>query len=80
MVRACHGRGMANVNQTRLHCVNQMGKTYSKTLEERHGRGTAWARHAICESALRSIVIYNFMSNLGIYISMPKLPGETFIC
>jgi hypothetical protein len=26
------------VNQTWLHCVNQMGKTQSK----QHGRGTAW--------------------------------------
>jgi hypothetical protein len=47
-----HGRGMASVNQTRPHCVNQMGKTHSKPLVARHGRGTAWARHAMCESAL----------------------------
>jgi hypothetical protein len=40
------------VNQTRPHCVNQMGKTHSKPLAARHGRGTAWARHAMCESAL----------------------------
>ena len=52
MVRAWHGRGMASVNQTRPHCVNQMGKTHSKPLAARHGRGTAWARHAMCESAL----------------------------
>ena len=36
---------MASVNQTRPHCVNQMGKTHSKRLVARHGRGTAWARH-----------------------------------
>jgi len=36
---------MASVNQTRPHCVNQMGKTYSKPLAARHGRGTAWAQH-----------------------------------
>jgi hypothetical protein len=53
MDRAWHGRGMSNVNQTRPHYVNQMGKTHSKTLAARHGRGTAWARHAMCESALR---------------------------
>jgi len=41
MVRAWHGSGMATVNQTRPHCVNQMGKTYSKPLAARHGRGTA---------------------------------------
>jgi hypothetical protein len=45
MVRARHGRGMASVNQTRSRCVNQMGKTHSKPLAARHGRGTAWARH-----------------------------------
>ena len=46
---------MASVNQTRPHCVNQMGKTHSKPLAARHGRGTAWARHAMCESAFRVI-------------------------
>ena len=40
MVRARHG--MAIVNQTRPHCVNQMRKTHSKPL---------WARHAMCDSA-----------------------------
>jgi hypothetical protein len=54
MVRAWHGRGMANVNQTWPHCVNQMGKTHSKFLAARHGRGTAWARHAMCESDFNS--------------------------
>ena len=37
--------GMASVNQTRPHCVNQMEKTRSKPLAARHGRRTAWARH-----------------------------------
>ena len=45
MVRAWHGHGMASVNRTWPHCVNQMGKTHSKLLAARHGRGTAWARH-----------------------------------
>ena len=31
--------GMASVKQTRPHCVNQMGKTHSKPLAARHGRG-----------------------------------------
>ena len=48
MVRAWHGHGhghgMASANQTRPHCVNQMGKTHSKPLA---------ARHAMCESALK---------------------------
>jgi len=30
-----------------------MGNTHSKPLAARHGRGTAWARHAMCESALK---------------------------
>jgi len=42
---------MASVNQTRPHCVNRMGKTHSKLLAARHGRGRAWARRAMCESA-----------------------------
>ena len=46
-------RGMACVNQTQQYCVNQMGETHSKPLAARHGRETAWARHAMCESAFR---------------------------
>ena len=53
MVGAWHGHGMTSVNQTRKHCINQMGKTHSEPLAARHGRGTAWARHAMCESALK---------------------------
>jgi hypothetical protein len=45
MVRAWHGRSMASLNQTRPHCVNQMGKTHSKPLAVWHGRGMACARH-----------------------------------
>jgi hypothetical protein len=51
MVGAGHVRSMASVNRTRPHCVNQIGKTHSKPLAARHGRGTAWARHAMFESA-----------------------------
>jgi len=51
MAWAWHGHGKASVKQTWPHCVNQMGKTYSKPLAARHGRGTAWAWHAMCESA-----------------------------
>jgi len=49
-----HGMGVAwpSVNQTQPHCVNHTGKTNSKPLAARHGRGMAWARHAMCESAL----------------------------
>jgi hypothetical protein len=55
MVGAWHGHGMASVNQTRPHCVNQVRKTHSKPLAARHGRGTAWVRHAMCESAFRRL-------------------------
>jgi hypothetical protein len=47
MVVAWQGIGMACVNRTRPHFVNQMGKTQSKTLAERNGRGTAWERHGV---------------------------------
>ena len=40
-----HGIGMAGVNQTQTHCVNQTGKTHSKPLGAGHGRGTAWAQN-----------------------------------
>jgi hypothetical protein len=54
--------------QTRPHNVSQMGKTQSKAVEKRHGRGTAgeqhgngkgngmgtaWERHGMCESAFK---------------------------
>jgi hypothetical protein len=45
MVGAWHGRGMASVNQTRPDCLNQIGKTHSKSLAARHGRGMAWVWH-----------------------------------
>jgi hypothetical protein len=32
-------------SQTRPHNVNQMGKTQSKAVEKRHGRGTAGEQH-----------------------------------
>ena len=47
MVGTWHEHGMASVSQTRPHCVNQMGKTYSKT--QRHGM--AGERRAMFQSA-----------------------------
>ena len=55
---------MASVNQTRPHCINQMGKTHSKPLAVRHGRGTAWARHAMCESALSISTLQPFNNEI----------------
>ena len=45
IVGAWQGHGMAMVNQTWPHCVNQMGKTHSKPFVARQGNvlGTAWA-------------------------------------
>jgi hypothetical protein len=45
MAEERHGNGMACVNQTRPHYVNQTGKTQSNHLAVRHGRGTAGERH-----------------------------------
>jgi len=47
MFGAWHGHGMESVNQTRSHCVNQMGKTHSLsgTAWQVNGMGAAWARH-----------------------------------
>jgi len=59
---ARHGHGIASVNQTRPHCVNQMGKTHSKPLVAQHGRETAWVRHAMCESAI------SFLLNGGTFV------------
>jgi len=50
---------MASVNQTWPRCVNQMRKTHSKHLVARHGKGTAWALHAMCESAFRVLIAKN---------------------
>jgi hypothetical protein len=47
--------GMASVNQAWPHSVNQMGKTHFKPLAAEHGRGMAWAQHAMCELALNII-------------------------
>jgi hypothetical protein len=46
--------GMCESNTAAL--LNQMGKTQSKTLAERHDRGTAWGRHGMCESPLLPLV------------------------
>ena len=57
-------RRMAGVNQAWPHCVNQIGKTHSKPLAAQHGRGTAWARHTMCESAFRIQVRCGYHTSL----------------
>jgi hypothetical protein len=45
MVVAWYGRGMACVNQTRPHCLNQMRKTLSSTAWQGKGMGAVWERY-----------------------------------
>ena len=59
MAWARHGHGMASVTQTRPHCVNQMGKTHSKTLS-----GTAWARHVMYETVFMRLPVLFLPSQL----------------
>jgi hypothetical protein len=49
---AWQGNGMVCVNQTRPHCVNQVGKTQFKPLPERHG---------LCKSALTVTFMVNYV-------------------
>jgi hypothetical protein len=52
---------------------NQMGKTHSKTLAARHGRGTAWARHAVCESAFKYLLSIN---NFTVYFVISTIKDK----
>jgi len=47
-----------------------MGKTHSKPLAAQPGRGTAWARHAMCESALMGLqsLVSCFVTSLRIIL------------
>ena len=87
LIHTCHG--MASVNQTRPHCVNQMGKTHSKPLMARHGRRTAWARHAMCESVFKGMCdntlpfpVFTFFLYfwLPIYIFISVFPSLLVLC
>jgi len=70
--------GMAIVNQTRPHCVNQMGETHSKPLAVRHGMGTAcyvWIglyRARMLTIALPRIRHWTLTSKHFIHYSLPK--------
>jgi hypothetical protein len=70
MVGAWHGHGMASVNQTRPHCINQMGKTHSKPLAARHGRGTAWARQWHCMLCVNRPLL--FLVSCGSEATLPQ--------
>jgi hypothetical protein len=62
MVVTWHGRGMACVNQTRPHCVNQMGKTRSKPLATRHGGGIGTAWHVWISPKWQQSIVYKNVS------------------
>ena len=79
MVGAWHGHGMASANQTRPHCVNKMGKTHSKPLAVRHGRGTAWARHGngmLCVN--RPLRLPDFLNYLFSHTDILVYPLQQF--
>jgi len=69
MVGARRGHGVA--------CGNQMRKTESNPLAARHGRGTAWARHAMCELALTGVIKRSFYKHpeLSPAGQAPSQPG-----
>jgi hypothetical protein len=48
-----------------------MGKTHSKPLAAQRGRGTAWAWHAMCESAF-IILTEDFVFFLNLYRNLPE--------
>jgi hypothetical protein len=75
MVVAWHGRGMACVNQTRPHCVNQTGKIQSEPVAARHGM--AWERHGTCDLALRGKSAAGRLLRVWV-----RIPPETwmFVC
>ena len=56
MAREWHGHGMASVNQTRPHCVNQMGKTHYKPLAARHGHGMLCVNRPLFQIQIGRIV------------------------
>jgi hypothetical protein len=64
--RVRHRRGMACVNQTRPHCVNQMGKTQTMAGE----------RHGMCELAFTLLVnIIRQCTKITVFVYHVKSPG-----
>jgi len=56
-----------------------MGKTHSKPLAARNGRGTAWTRHAMCESAL-SVMVHDMLKSSTVLslLQLHSMYGEEF--
>jgi len=68
MVGAWHVHGIASVNQTRPHYVNQMGRhilALSCTTCQGNGMGTAWEWHAMCESVFAGAFPHSLQSNVS---------------
>jgi hypothetical protein len=61
---AWQGNGMVCVDQTRPHCVNQIGKTQYKALAERHGNGM------VCVN--QPIMVVEFLDLLSGYKLLEK--------
>jgi hypothetical protein len=73
-----HGTATACLNQTRPHCINQMGNTLSKPLTERQGRGTAWYMWISLKSFLKFPVQQNDVGvPLLIYMRNSLVPIST---
>jgi hypothetical protein len=77
--RAWSEHGMASVTQTRPHCVNQMGKKHSKPLAARHGRGTAWARRAVC-IGLKGVALIKTAFSIPERETIEEMTHATFKC
>jgi hypothetical protein len=68
---AWQGNGMVCVNQTWPHCVNQMGKTQSKPLAERHG---------MCELAFSGTWRCKMEMGTSFHGGLVGKPGRELIC
>ena len=76
LYRGLEKNGITSVNQTRPHCVDQMGKTHSEPLAARHGRGTAWSRHG--HGMLRVNRLYSDRGKIFSCLqNIPNTPGPT---
>src|SRR5215510_13882169 len=70
---------MVCVNQTLQHYVNQRGKSQSKPLAERHGRGTTWERNGMCESNTAALCKSNGKVTI-LTLSRTAWQGNGMVC
>ena len=76
MVGAWHGYDMESLNQTRTHCVNQMGKTHSKPLAARHGT----ARHGRGTPCYVWIGLYCAVATLATAVHQKRSRRDSKVC